>query len=229
MKTRIACLGAILLLAAPTIAIADAGAYTYLGGRYILAGDIETRESGSQAESTEYTGFTLTGSIGLTETLFITAEYSALEPEWNNGNGEIKLLSGGIGVRIPVGSPSNPADVFGVVSYESIDYTTPNSEAEANGYGLTAGIRWAAADHLELSPYITYLDYGEVEQTNTDLDGLQYGVKGVYSLSHAFAITASYRSTELDFSEPDSTTEVELGGEFSVGLRYYFATAAPSP
>lgn len=244
MTTRniIACAGAALLLAAPFGAMANESDYTYLEARYLVSGDLETKLSDGTttlSDNADYDGWNINMALGLTEHVFVRAAYSKLRDE-SRGDGETTLLSGGVGVRTAAGSEAQPADLFAVLSYESIESDSSQLSAEAKGFGITAGMRWAPFDSVEISPYVSYLNYGSLDEltvtsnnattkvstSDTDLDGFQYGVRAVFSINHSLAVTASYRTTKLDVSSSTGSADLDANDEISIGLRYYFATLA---
>ncbi len=216
MKTSVTLLTT-TLLASPLTALAAQSDYTYVDGDFVATGEAETRFGGIQRDE-DYDGYGFKGSIDLTPNLFIESAYDELEAD-NNG-GDLQLFSGGLGLRTAIGDNANPLDLYGVLSYESIEEDS-GSSFEADGFGVTGGLRWQAAPTLEINPYASYLDYGSVDNSNADLDGMRFGVDGVLNLNETFALTAGYRTTKLDLEGPGGKANVDLENEIRVGGRIY--------
>lgn len=235
-----------VLLVSPLSAMADASDYTYLQGDYIFTGEgeIDGKSKNTANGNTtnldgekDYDGWGLRGSIAITPDVFIKADYA--ERTADDQIGDLEFISGGLGMRAPVGSSDQPADLFAVVSYESIDFdpgdnSSPQLDGDAEGYGLTAGIRWAPASGTEISPHIGYVDYGDIGDTKISLDGFRAGIDAIFSVNKHFAITTGYRLTKLDADGQaslngdtiDVNGDLNLKNEFRIGARFYFATIA---
>ncbi|MEQ8799769.1 MAG: outer membrane beta-barrel protein [Salinisphaeraceae bacterium] len=215
MKTSVTLLTTVLL-ASPLTALAAQSDYAYVDGDFVATGEAEVGAGGMSADE-DYDGYGFKGSIDITPNLFIESSYDELDVD-NNG-GELELFSGGLGLRAPIGDNANPLDIYGVATYESLEEN--DSGIEADGFGVTGGLRWQAAPSLEINPYVSYLDYGSVDNSNADLDGMRFGVDGVLNLNETFALTAGYRTTKLDLEGPGGKANVDLENEIRVGGRIY--------
>ncbi|MDT0634420.1 outer membrane beta-barrel protein [Spectribacter hydrogenooxidans] len=205
------------LLASPLTALAVQSNYTYVEGDFVAHGEAETRFGGFRSEE-DYDGYGFKGSIDITPNLFIESSYDELDAD-NNG-GELELFSGGLGLRAPIGDNANPLDIYGVATYESLE-ENDGSGIEADGFGVTGGLRWQATPTLEINPYASYLDYGEIDNSNADLDGMRFGVDGVLNVNETFALTAGYRTTKLDIEGPGGDASLDLENEIRLGGRIY--------
>lgn len=226
--------GAAALL--PISAFAASPDYTYLKADYIVDGEqnldltaSNNLGSFSGSDESDYDGLNLGGSIALTPNAFVLANYSDLDAD----DSDSELLSGGIGINGPLGAGDVTLDAYGTLTYESIesDIDGLNDDIEADGFGVTGGLRWMATPMLEINPHVGYVDYGSIDGLSSgadaDLDGWRFGVDGLYSVNEQFAITAAYRTTKLDIEgnvgNADLDGDLDMENEIRVGVRVYFA------
>ncbi|MDT0619760.1 hypothetical protein RM531_14880 [Salinisphaera sp. P385] len=223
MKTSVTLLTT-ALLASPLTVLAAQSDYTYIEGDFIATGEGELEGNfnntpiGVRGEE-DYDGFGFKGSIDITPNLFIESAYDDIEVD--DGDSEFEFLSGGLGLRTAIGNNANPLDLYGVVTYESVDGRLLGADFEADGYGITGGLRWQASPQLEINPYISHLDYGEIDDSDADLDGLRFGVDGVFNVNDVFALTAGYRMTKLEAEDSTGSIDLDLENEIRLGGRIY--------
>ena len=219
MKKTSLLLGASLLL--PVVAFA-APNYNYIQGDYIIDGDLETAIGQS---SDHYDGWNAKFSGALLPHVLVQGEHR--EIEINNGNGDQDFTSIAVGGFLGL---SDEFDAFGTVGYELL-----NDEVDASGYSVNLGLRILPSKHFEISPFVGWVDYGQLENVqddpnfeNADLSGLRYGVEMIFSVTDCLGITASYRQTELNLDNVNlgaagnrDNIDVEFNDEFRIGVRLY--------
>ena len=203
----------------PFSALAESPDYTYLEADYIITGDAE-----SAGMEDDYDGFELGGSVALTPDFFLAADYSTLSLDESGSDEE--FLSLGAGINGPLTTGANAVDAYGMLTYENLD--EEDSSFEADGFGLTGGLRVMATPMFEINPYISYLDYGSVDGApagaNVEMDGWRFGINGLYSVNEQFAVTAGYRTTRLELSaDGGGSADLDFESELRLGARFYFA------
>lgn len=209
MKKTSLLLGASLLL--PVVAFA-APNYNYIQGDYIIDGDLETAIGQS---SDHYDGWNAKFSGALLPHVLVQGEHR--EIEINNGNGDQDFTSIAVGGFLGL---SDEFDAFGTVGYELL-----NDEVDASGYSVNLGLRALPSKHFEISPFVGWVDYGQIENVGgaeAELSGLRYGVEMIFSVTDCLGITASYRQTELNLDTAGrDNIDVEFNDEFRIGVRLY--------
>lgn len=213
----------------PASALAAADDYSYLRIDWIVEAEAKSDITAENAGVTvsddgdeDYDGFDLGAALAITPNFFLKADYSEKEPETA---GETTTLSGGIGLNGNLGSGDNPLSTYGTLTYESIEFD--GGEFEADGLGVTAGLRWMMTSAFELNPHASYYDYGSVDGlpngVDADMDGWGIGLDAAYSVTKAFDLIASYRTTQLDLEGSVGSTsldgQIDLQDEFRLGVR----------
>ena len=207
-------LGASLFL--PLAAFAGPS-YNYIQGDYVVDGELEIEGAGS----TDFDGWNVKFSGAILPHLFIQGEHTELDIDNISDDQDFTSLAiGGNFSALPSNSPMQ-LDVFGTVSYELL-----NDAVDADGYGVTVGLRFLPIERIEISPFVGYVDYGQIENfgpPRADLDGLRYGVEAIVKLIDCLALTASYRQSELevDFDGPGGSGDLDFSDQVRVGLRLY--------
>lgn len=186
--------------------------YNYVQGDFILDGEIEIDTPFGSAEE-DYDGWDIKGSVAIVPNVFLEGEYSQLEID--GGGGDIEFLSAGLGANVALPNGAAPLDLFGVLSYESIDADGDDGD----GFGITAGIRWLPAQHIEIDAYGGYVDYGNV--AGSDLDGRRFGIDALFNVTEQIALVAGYRYTELEADGGGAEVDFEFRNEISLGARIY--------
>lgn len=214
-----------LLFAAPFSAMAGTPNYSYMQGLYTVDGSVDLPQNGNGAQTSDLGGFQLKLSLGLSDHIFGRAEYSEISID-KLDNGDYRFFSVGGGAHFSIGSDWYAFDLFGLASFETIQ--GGDFDYDASGYGLKAGIRWLPTDRIEIAPFYEYFDYGELDKTNTTVDGSRYGVQALFSITDSFAITAVYQANNLELENSKGGGPLEFEDKTSVGIRYYFASGSGS-
>lgn len=202
-------LGASLLL--PLAAIASPN-YNYIEGGYVIDGDnaIQARASN------HYDGYFVNFSGAILPHLFIRGSHS--EYDISNGFGGQDFSSLGIGGNFALPVQGFYAfDGYGVVSYE-----LANDNLDGDGGGVTLGIRALPVEQFEINPFVSYVNYGQLDTTfnHGDLQGLKYGVNFIVNVTKCIGLTASYQQSELNLNARGASSyDYEFNDEFRVGMR----------
>lgn len=207
MNKTVLLLGAGLLL--PLSALAGPS-YNYIQGDYIIDGDAEISGAGSEG----YDGWSAKFSGEVLPHLIVQGQHSEIDIDNTDEEQDFNSIAVG-GYLSAFSNNQSSVDVYGTVSYELL-----NDAVDASGYGFTLGLRMLPIKYLEINPFVSYVDYGQIENTggiDADLDGLRYGVELIGNINERLGITASYRQTQLEVSP--GNVDVEFNDEFLVGLR----------
>lgn len=220
MRKHIACLGASLLFATSFSALADDVNYTYAQALYTVDGTVELSNNQGDSQTSDLGGFQLTGSVGLSDHIIGRLQFSEISID--KLGSEYRFFSVGVGGHFSLGSDWYKIDLFGLVSYETIQ--GGNFDYDASGYGVRAGFRWQPIANIEILPFFEYYDYGKPDKASSTVEGSSYGVQAVYSFTDAFAITARYQANNFELMDASSNTTIEFGDQISVGIRYYMVS-----
>lgn len=223
MRKHIACLVTGLLFAAPFSAMADSVNYTYAQALFITDGSLELSDRQGESQSSDFGGFQLTGSLGLSDHIIGRLQFSEISID-KLDDSEYRFFSVGVGGHFALGSDWYKIDLFGLVSYETIQ--GGDFDYDASGYGLRAGFRWQPIANIEISPFYEYYNYGQPDKADNSVDGSSYGVQAVYSFTDAFAVTAVYQANNFELMDASSGKTIEFGDQISVGIRYYMVSSS---
>lgn len=219
MKKAVIAIGAGLLPLAAVAAPNDqpgAPGYTYLQGDYVLDGDAGGVDS-------DYDGYGVEGSLTITRHVFVNAKYDWLDVDSRG----LDANRGSVGVGLNDfydygGADGTGIGYYGQVSYErlSLDDVGGSGDADANGYGADAGLRWMVHPRIEINPHVGWVDYGDVEDDLDlgDADGMRYGVRALGYVTDDLALTAEYRASDVETDRRD----IGFDNEFRVGARVNF-------
>ncbi|MES1928491.1 porin [Salinisphaera dokdonensis CL-ES53] len=190
--------------------------YTYVQGDYIPDGDAD-------GTGNDYDGYGVEGSVTITRHVFVNGKYDWLDVDGSSL--EANRASVGVGLNDFFdygGAEGTGIGYYGQVSYErlALDGINGGDEADANGYGADAGLRWMATPRVEINPHIGWVDYGDVEDDVNlgDADGIRYGVRALGHVTDELALTASYSASEVETARRD----IGFDNEFRVGARMNF-------
>jgi opacity protein-like surface antigen len=142
----------------------------------------------------------LGGSLAVTDMLHIFASYAQGEVDAGNfPTIDTTAAQAGLGLNFAV-SPT--IDLVGRVSYVYSKAELNNSDFDDTGYALDGGVRAMVTPQLELNGGISYVDFGDTNDTALELGA-------VYSFTEMFALTAN-----ASFGDNEST--------IGAGVRLYF-------
>lgn len=144
-------------------------------------------------------GIGVGGSMAVSDTFHVFAGYQAGNLDFDV---DLNRLEAGLGFNTPL---SETVDVVASVSYVSIEAETPFGSADDNGYGLGVGLRSMVSPGIEVSGGISYKDYGEIVDAQTE-----FGAGFLYHFSDAFAVG-------LSGEWGDDFNTYALNGRFSFG------------
>lgn len=194
---------------------ADNISYSYLEAEYVFGDEVDADVPGVQ--DMDIDGVRFKGSAALTDNVFVWGSHAGLDLDLpGTGESSIDVQSLGVGVNYALLSGPNQLDAWGGVSYERID----PAGSQADGYGLSAGLRWKALERLELNGLASYRDYDEFDgflAAGQDADGWVYGVGAVYSLTPQLGLIANWERLELDAGSADPEADL-----WSLGARWSF-------
>lgn len=190
--------------------------YSYLEAEYVFGDEVDADVPGVQEMDID--GVRFKGSAALTDNVFVWGSHAGLDLELpGTGESSIDVQSLGVGVNYALLSGPNQLDAWGGVSYERID----PAGSQADGYGVSAGLRWKALEQLELNGTASYRDYddfdGFLTAAGQDADGWVYGVGAVYSLTPQLGLIANWERWELDAGSADPEADL-----WSLGARWSF-------
>jgi len=206
-------------LAWPLAANADIS-YDYIQVDWIADGEID-----GAVGSADYDGFAIEGSALLHPNVFVTGKANFTDVDSGSvglGGGSVDVsvdtLSIGPGLRMPLATGQSALDLYGTVTYEEMDLGGLTS----NGFGVDAGLRWQPMPGLEINPNIGYVDYGEFDGTDLELDGERYGVRGIFNLTDNAAVVVDYRAFRGEASSGGDSGDVDFEDEIHIGARWNF-------
>lgn len=180
--------GAVVL--APVMAQADDFDYTYVEGGYA--------ELDLDGVSDKLDGFFLRGSLGITERLFVSADYLDV----STGPADTQLYSVSFGGSYPL---SDSMHLTGKVGYAATEASAFGFSADDDGYTIGAGLRARPAERFELEANVNFYDFSD-SGSDTAL-----GLAGRYFFTERFAVGAEYQHFD----------DADLWG---VGLRFSFGS-----
>jgi len=162
---------------------ANAGSFSY---NYVQLGysSSETKVAGVDIDGS---GYGIAGSLALNDTFFVTgaAAHSELDiPQSNNA----KVYGLTIGARTAL---SDKVDAYASLSAIRGETKVLNLSRSDTGYGLDAGLRFAATDKLELG-----LDLGTADVF--DVNSTSFGVSAKYKLTDKVSAGIGYTSSSED-------------------------------
>lgn len=187
--------------------------YNYVQGDLIVDGEFD---GGIIAPDDDYDGWSLEGSVAITPMIFLRGEYTDLSFD---DNGDADALSLGGGMQTSLGSTEGATDIYGILSYENADL---GDGADADGYGLTAGLRWVPTTGIEINPSVAYIDYGEIDGTDLDFDGWRLGLRGLFNLTDQIALNVEWNKYEQEVSTSGVSADFGLDNEILLGARLYW-------
>ena len=191
-KTNIPTCGLLALaMLGSASAIADDLNYNYVQAAYL---DTEIDDSAFDVDGD---GLSLSGSVELGESMFLTAGYAAQEFDFGI---DLDQWAIGVGGHLPI---SDSVDVVGSLSYVDAEIDSRFGGADDDGYGASIGIRARVADNVEVEGGINYVDL------DAGGDETSFGIGGRYYFTPEFALGAG----------------VDLGDDvtaWSVGVRFEF-------
>lgn len=209
---------ALLPMAFGTAAVqaAENLSYSYLEAEYVFGDEVDADVPG--VSDMDIDGVRFKGSAALTDNVFVWGSHAGLDLDLpGTGESSIDVQSLGVGVNYALLSGPNQLDAWGGVSYERID----PAGSQADGYGLSTGLRWKALEQLELNGFASYREYddfdGFLTAAGQDADTWVYGVGAVYSLTPQLGLVANWERWELDAGSADP--EMDL---WSLGARWSF-------
>lgn len=164
--------------------------------------------SATQGEilDTDFTGYSAAASFSLSDSVFMSAAYTAGETDDKFGFGfrastiEANGFDVGLGYHMPI---SSTTDLVTRLSYAKAEVEYAGFSEDANGYGIDLGIRSLVLSNLELEALAVYSD-------GSDMDGeVGLNINAKFFFTPAFALIVGY-------SDGDDTSGV------SAGLRFNF-------
>ena len=228
MKSIRKTLGSALSLALAPMALCSGAAqaaekidYSYIQAQYVFGDKMDADVPG--AKSLNIDGVRFDGSVALTEYLFVWGSNSSLNMDLpGSGNSSLNTQSVGVGGNYTLVHGANQLDAWGGISYERLDPVG----SPANGYGLSAGLRWNPLEALELNGFGSYRNYGNfdgfikaaVSPGSANVDGWVYGIGAVYKVTQQIGLLANWEHWDLNAgSSVDPQADI-----YSLGARWNF-------
>lgn len=152
----------------------------------------------------DHSGVGLFGNFAVSDSLFVTAAYSALESdeEFDIGFGPASIertaFNLGLGFHIPI---SDKADFVTAVAYSDQEAEFSGMVSDGNGYVLSAGVRVLPAGSVELNAFVNYADIEDESDT-------AIAVSARYAVNPAVSFGAT-------FSSADDADIVTLDGQYA--------------
>jgi len=228
MKNIRKSLGSVLGLALVPMALGSGVAnaaekigYSYLEAEYVFGDKMDADVPG--AKNLDIDGVRFKGSLALTDYLFAWGSNASLNMDLpGSGNSSLNTQSIGLGGNYTLLHGANQLDAWGGVSYERLD----PAGSPAEGYGLSAGLRWNPLEVLELNGFGSYRNYGNFDgfvkaaaaPGTVNVDGWVYGIGAVYKVTPQIGLLANWERWELSAgSNTDPQADI-----YSVGARWTF-------
>ena len=165
MHRRIAALAVALALAPLAATAADIN-YSFLDAGWVR---IDPDGISKSAD-----GFGLRGSVGVTEDIFLFANYSDVSLNYGGASLDEKDYSVGAGYAYPV---SDRASLYGKVAWARVDADFLGENLTEDGYSVAVGLRGRPAEKVELEGAVTYTDFSNLgSTTSVDLGARYYFV-----------------------------------------------------
>lgn len=193
-----------MVLAGGIANAADKLGYSYLEAEYVFGDELDADVGGDDKFDVDGTRFK--GSAALTNNVFAWGSSTSLDVDLGGDDTSFDSQSIGIGGNFTVLPGARQLDAWGGVSYERLEISGFNDD----GYGLNAGLRWAALEVLELNASTSLRDY--------DDEVWVYGVGAVFSATPQLGLVANLERWEFD-GDSGIDPEMDL---FSVGARWTF-------
>jgi len=181
MKKQLVTLAGFALLGSSMYANAGPGQfnYNYVEAQYLWT---TTDVNGTDFDADIYG---IRGSFKLNDTFFLTAGAAYGEVDIPVSNG-IDVYDIGINART---SLSDKVDAYVGLSVAYAKVKVATFSDSDTGYGVTAGLRFAATDKIELGASVTYLDVFDDNST-------ALGLTARYKLTDKFSVGAGYTVAE---------------------------------
>ena len=181
---------AAVLFAAPGIGAAEDFSYDYLNIGY---GVIEFDDFDVDGD-----GIGIDGSLAIADNYHLFAMYEMGDFDFDV---ESTAYNFGIGYNTSV---SEAVDLVARLSYEYVEVDAPLiSSVDDNGFGLSAGLRFAATEKLELNGGLEYIDLSDSG------DDTGFNAAALYNFNDMFSVTV----------RGDWTGDVST---YTFGGRFYF-------
>lgn len=193
-----------MVLGASMATAADKLSYSYLEAEYVFGDELDF-DSDVEAKF-DVDGTRFKGSAALTDNFFAWGSNTSLDIDTRFDEGSFDSQSIGIGGNFSLLPGAHQLDAWGGVSYERAEIVGFNED----GYGLNAGLRWAALEVLELNASSSLREY--------DDEAWVYGVGAVFSATPQLGLVANWERWEFD-GDSGIDPEMDL---FSVGARWTF-------
>lgn len=142
----------------------------------------------------------INGSMEVGENFFLFGSYSTGDISDNIVSIDVDTVSAGIGYHMPM---SDQVDFVGSLSYEYVDFSAAGVSADDNGFGLGAGLRYAANEDFEINGGINYVDYGDGG------DDTSFGAGFLYNFAENLSVGVAGEWSD------DATG-------YGIGVRFYF-------
>ncbi len=184
-------LGLISLLALAAPAMADGLSYNYLEAGYL---EVDVDDSFIDVDGD---GFSIGGSFEVGDSTYVFADYASADLDLGVDLDQLRV---GVGLHGPIG---DNVDLFGTLSYISVEASALGISVDDDGFGASVGVRALISDALELSASLNYDDLSDSGDDTT------VGGAAWFNLSDNFAL-----GVQADFGDDIST--------YGVGARVYF-------
>lgn len=181
---------AVLLLAFGTSAYAEGFDYDYF--------DLGYGRMDIDGINLDGDGFSLGGSVTITDNVHAFASYMSADFDFGV---DATAYSIGVGYNTPM---SDTIDFVGRVSYEKAEVSAGVIGADEDGFGVSAGLRFAASEDLEFNASLAYVDLGSGSGETA------IGIGFLYDLSDKIAFG-------LNGSWGDDVSVYGIGGRFYFG------------
>ncbi|MBZ2188431.1 hypothetical protein K8B33_04950 [Alcanivorax sp. JB21] len=170
------------------------------------------------SDDLDYSGFGIEVMAEVVPQFFVAARATSAEVELSGAPGvNLDFFSFGGGGYLPLmqGNDSR-LDAYGSLTYEEFSLAEFKS---SGGYGITAGLRWFPTHQIEINPSVAMVDYGSLDTGGgkLDVDGLRYGVRGLFHVTTTLALGLGFHFERLDADADDLDID-----EIRLGVRWHY-------
>ncbi|MBS61693.1 MAG: hypothetical protein CMN27_01935 [Salinisphaera sp.] len=188
-----------------------APSYSYFQGDWVVDGN-------ANGTGQDYDGYALEGSVAITSHVFVNGRYDWLDVDSSSYDANRTSVGVGANDFYDFGrGDGTGVGYYGQVSFERLNLDdvpgTGGRDADSNGYGVDAGLRWMVDRQIEINPHVGWVDYGTLGAGLGSADGMRYGVRALGYVNDAIALTADFEATDIETANRDLgfDNEIRLG------------------
>ena len=139
----------------------------------------------------EISGFGVQGYGRVAPNVFISGMYQALDGDDFIG-ADLDELRFGVGVN---STDSEKAGFYGRLEYVKVDIDTAGGDTDGDGFGLHAGVWYAASERLMLNAEIGIAEIEDDENNVASISGSEFSFAASYALTDVMSVFAERRES----------------------------------